>query len=217
MIFHRIERVTRSTKFVLMTMASLSGVASLSAPVHAQWWTAAPADFEECAERAERSPGGQDARTKALISCESKFAGRRKAGGGYSYYDFLQNKTFDIAGPNPTVTEQRAIDEEYKKYLDSQRRSVVLAAYAEKQRELEITPPPDVVAVPDMVAPPEVKTAAVPVPRPRPRIKGPDCAAEPLACGWAKLSTGLKDIKDSLFGQPAPAKTKRTAATRRQA
>jgi hypothetical protein len=200
-----------------MMMASLSGVASLSSQAHAQWWTAAPADFEECAERAERSPGGQDARTQAQISCESKFAGRRKPGGGYSYYDFLQDKTFDIAGPNPTVAEQRAIDEEYKKYLDSHRRSVVLAAYAEKQRELDIAPAPDVAAMPEVTPPVEVKTAAVPVPRPRPRIKGPDCAAEPLACGWAKLSTGLKDIKDSLFGQPAPTKAKRTAVAKRQA
>ncbi|MET0971232.1 MAG: hypothetical protein ABWY18_18675 [Tardiphaga sp.] len=208
--------MTKTSKFVLMVIASLAGAASLS-QAYAQWWTAAPADFEECAERAERTPGGPDAHTRALISCESRFAGRRKPGGGYSYYDFLQDKTFDIAGPNPTVAEQKAIDEEYKVYLDKNRRTVVLAAYAEKQPEMDIAPAPDIVPAPE-AALPEVKTVAVPLPRPRPRIKGPDCNSEPLACGWAKLSTGIKDIKDSLFGQQQPApKNKRTAQAKPQA
>lgn len=207
--------MTGSVKFVLMTTVVLSGASALTSRAHAQWWTAAPADFEECAERAERTPGGQEARTKALISCESRFAGRRKPGGGYSYYDFLQDKTFDIAGPNPTAAEQKAIDEEYKRYLDNHRRNVVLASYAAKQPSLDLAPVQEIVAVPEPL-PVEVK-ASVPLPRPRPRIKEADCASEPLACGWAKLSTGLKDIKDSLFGPPAPAKTKRTAVAKRQA
>lgn len=73
----------------------------------AQWWTAAPADFEECAERAERSAGKDKA---ALLSaCDGQFAGRRKPGGGYTYFDFMQNRSFDIAGPNPTAAELKAI------------------------------------------------------------------------------------------------------------
>lgn len=205
--------MTRTSKYLLMLFAALAGAASLS-QAYAQWWTAAPADFEECAERAERTPGGPDAHTRALISCESRFAGRRKPGGGYSYYDFMQDKTFDIAGPNPTVAEQRAIDEEYKVFLDKNR-SVVLAAYAEKQRDMDIAPA-EIAPAPE-AALPEVKTVTVPMPRPRPRIKGPDCNSEPLACGWAKLSTGIKDIKDTLFGQPATQKNKRTALAKPQA
>ena len=48
--------------------------------------------------------GGQDL---ALAECNAKFAGRRKPGGGYAYYDFMQDRTFDIAGPNPTPEEQK--------------------------------------------------------------------------------------------------------------
>ena len=57
-------------------------------------------------------------RTKAsaLGECSAKFAGRRKPGGGYTYFDFMQNRHFDIAGPNPTPEEQKQIDEQYIVY-----------------------------------------------------------------------------------------------------
>jgi hypothetical protein len=197
-------------KFALLTAASLAGFAGMSSHADAQWWTAAPADFEECAERADRTSDVPDVRTKAMIACESKFAGRRKAGGGYAYYDFLQDRTFNIAGPNPTVAEQKTIDEEYKKYLESHRRSVIVAAFAEKQRELEQQPAPDGNPAAEVATSKDVKTVAVPTPKPRPHIKGPDCANEPLACGWAKLSSGIQNIKNTLFGAPPLPKTKRT-------
>ena len=75
----------------------------LLTPSHAQaqWWKRAPVDFEECADAAEKAATKTE-KTAALAGCNSKFAGRRKAGGGYSYYDFLQDRTFDIAGPDPT-------------------------------------------------------------------------------------------------------------------
>ena len=89
---------------------------------HAQWWKRAPVDFEECADAAEKAANKAE-KTAALADCNAKFAGRRKAGGGYSYYDFLQDRTFDIAGPNPTPEEQKKIDESYTAYLANQRRS----------------------------------------------------------------------------------------------
>jgi hypothetical protein len=73
--------------------------------VSAQWWSSAPADFEECADKAEKAATKEE-KTTALAECNAKFAGRRKAGGGYAYYDFMQDRTFDIAGPNPTPEEQ---------------------------------------------------------------------------------------------------------------
>src|SRR6266404_2797128 len=76
----------------------------------AQWWSRAPADFEECADVAEKA-ATKEARRAALAECNAKFAGRRKPGGDYSYFDFMQNRSFDIAGPNPTPQEQRHIDE----------------------------------------------------------------------------------------------------------
>ena len=66
----------------------------------AQWWSRAPADFEECADKAEKAATKEE-KASQLVECNAKFAGRRKPGGGYTYFDFMQNRSFDIAGPNP--------------------------------------------------------------------------------------------------------------------
>src|SRR5581483_7902821 len=79
----------------------------------------------------------RDARTAALAECNAKFAGRRKAGGGYSYFDFMQNRSFDIAGPNPTPEELRHIDEQYTAYLENQRRKSIRAAFLAKQQQMQ--------------------------------------------------------------------------------
>lgn len=180
---------------------------------HAQWWTAAPADYEDCAERVEKSSLSGEPKASALSNCEIKFAGRRKRGGGYSYHDFMQNRSFDIAGPNPTAAEQKMIDEQYAIYLNNQRRNIILAAFAKKQSEAQQQAAIDTDFRDDAATKDVAKAAPVALPKPRPKqraAKGPDCATEPLACGWSKLSSGLKDIKDALFGAPAPSKTKRT-------
>jgi hypothetical protein len=57
-------------------------------------------------------------------------------GGGYSYHDFMQNRHFDIARPNPSPEELRQIDHEYIAYLAIQRRDAIAAAFAKKQIEL---------------------------------------------------------------------------------
>lgn len=196
------------------TILLAAAVALLPDRADAQWWTAGPADYEDCADRVEKSLLSGEAKASALSNCESKFAGRRKRGGGYTYYDFMQNRSFDIAGPNPTAVEQKTIDEQYAIYLNNQRRNIILAAFARKQSEAQQEAALDTDFRDDAAAKSVAKTVPpVVLPRPRPKqraAKEPDCATEPLACGWAKLSTGLKDIKDSLFGTPAPAKTKRT-------
>jgi hypothetical protein len=50
-------------------------------------------------------------------ACSSKFPGRRKPGGGYTYYDHRQAKDFDIAGPNPTAKEMSYIDTQYGEFV----------------------------------------------------------------------------------------------------
>ncbi|HEY8337726.1 MAG TPA: hypothetical protein VIQ05_28345 [Tardiphaga sp.] len=188
-----------------MNFAFVCSITLLPTRACAQWWTAAPADFEDCAERAERSGAARDARASLLADCETNFAGRRKPGGGYTYHDFMQNRSFDIAGPNPTAAEQRMIDEQYAAYLDGHRRSIILAAFAEKQRQQQLQQQaslePDRPA--PIVAPRQTRPVAVVTPRPRP--KSADCT-DPLACGWSRLSSGLKDITKTLFGPPAKAK-----------
>jgi hypothetical protein len=175
----------------------------LLAPIgaQAQWWSArAPADFEECADRAEKA-ATKEAKSAALSECHSKFAGRRKAGGGYTYFDFMQNRHFDIAGPNPTPEEQKHIDEQYIAYLEQERRSTIAAAFTAKQQQQ-----------PQQIQQAAFKseTEKVPVPRKSPvkqqaandlraRAKATNCTKNSFSCEWPRLSEGLNELK-KLFG-----------------
>src|SRR6202012_160076 len=119
-----------------VSMAAIAAGLVLTPPrAHAEWWgKRAPVDFEECADAAEKD-ATREAKAAALTECNAKFAGRRKPGGGYTYFDFMQNRTFDIAGPNPTPDEQKRIDEQYTEFLDRERQSSIAAAFAAKQQQ----------------------------------------------------------------------------------
>src|SRR5207244_7224214 len=118
---------------------------------------------------------------------DAKFAGRRKPGGGYTYYDFMQNRHFDIAGPNPTPEELKQIDVQYTLFLDHQRQSIMAAVATEKQmRDAQIelakqTQP----AVPGSTVP-------IPVPRPQLRAETADCHDDSLSCGWSSFAAKLQ-------------------------
>lgn len=181
----------------------------LLTPSHAQaqWWKRTPVDFEECADAAEKAATKAE-KTSALADCNAKFAGRRKPGGGYSYYDFLQDRTFDIAGPNPTPEEQKKIDESYTAYLAKQRRSNEAAeAAARRQREQMEQ---QVQQLQQVAMRTEVERVPVPVERPKvlqaagPRPKGAPCTKGSFSCEWPRLSESLNDLK-KLFN-PAPSK-----------
>ena len=184
----------------------------LLTPSHAQaqWWKRAPVDFEECADAAEKFANKAE-KTSALADCNAKFAGRRKAGGGYTYYDFLQDRTFDIAGPNPTPEEQKKIDESYTAYLANQRRSTVVAdALARQQQEQQAQ------QIQQVALRTEVERVPVPVERPKvlqavggdPRArKGAPCTKGSFSCEWPRLSEGLSDLKKMFSPTPSkPAK-----------
>ena len=180
--------------------AAIAGCVLL-APIgaQAQWWSArAPADFEECADRAEKA-ATREAKSSALSECHSKFAGRRKLGGGYTYFDFMQNRHFDIAGPNPTPEEQKHIDEQYIAYLEQERRSTIAAAFTAKQQQPQVQP-----------ATFKSEIEKVPVPRESPvkqqaandlrsRTKATNCTKNSFSCEWPRLSEGLNELK-KLFG-----------------
>jgi hypothetical protein len=179
----------------------------------AQWWSHAPVDFEECADAAEQA-ATREAKTAALTQCNAKFAGRRKPGGGYTYFDFMQNRSFDIAGPNPTPEEQKHIDEQYTAYLDDQhtaylddeRRSSIAAAFAAKQQQLQqasFTSETEKVPVP--VAAPNKPPAVASELRSRTKTAG--CPQHSFSCEWPRLSEGIKDLKKALFG-PSSTKAK---------
>ncbi|MBR0840842.1 hypothetical protein JQ607_11645 [Bradyrhizobium liaoningense] len=180
-----------------------AGIFLLTLPhAQAQWWKRAPIDFEECADAAEKSSTKAE-KTAALAECNAKFAGRRKAGGGYTYYDFLQDRTFDIAGPNPTPEEQKKIDESYTAYLASQRRSNEAAqAAARLQREQQEQQAQQLQQVALRT---EIERERVPVPVERPKIlraagsdarpKGAPCAKGSFSCEWPRLSESLNELK----------------------
>ncbi len=166
-----------------------------------QLWPQNIQDFEQCAKKAERTAASADHRASLIDQCDKQFLGRRKMGGGYTYYDFLQNRRFDIAGPNPTPTELKHFDEEYTLYLDAQREDAVAAAIAEKQRLKVLAdfqngpyltgsiPPP---GPPMVITPPHA-----PIPgagSPAARSKGPRCEDASLSCNWTKFSAGIKKI-----------------------
>lgn len=190
-----------------LLLVAAAGFFLLTLPhAQAQWWKRAPVDFEECADAAEKAATKAE-KTSALADCNAKFAGRRKPGGGYSYYDFLQDRTFDIAGPNPTPEEQKKIDEAYTAYLAKARRSNEAAEAAmrlqREQQEQQARQLQQVALRTDV--------ERVPVPVERPKVqqtvgqrKGAPCTKGSFSCEWPRLSEGLNDLK-KLFN-PAPSK-----------
>jgi hypothetical protein len=197
----RLERQEKSSVIasrlsVLLTAALAAGFVLQPARAHAQWWSRAPADFEECADKAEKAANKED-RTFQLKECNAKFAGRRKPGGGYSYFDFMQNRSFDIAGPNPTPEEQKQIDEHYTAFLDRERQSQIAAAFAAKQQLLQQASLRSE-KVPLPVEAPNKQPAAVASDL-RTRAKDANCARHSFSCDWPRLSEGIKDLK-KLFG-----------------
>ncbi|MEA2895516.1 MAG: hypothetical protein QOJ84_1131 [Bradyrhizobium sp.] len=193
-------------KSALLHVAIACCVVLASAPASAQWWGArAPADYEECAESAEKA-ATKEARATLLAECGVKFAARRKAGGGYSYFDFMQNRHFELAGPNPTPEEQRHIDEQYAAYLGRERRSAIAAAFTQKQQQLQHAAPES--EKKSVSKEPASKPRAATVGNAVSRPANTNCARDSFSCNWPRLAEGIKAIK-KLFG-PSPDKAKRS-------
>ena len=153
-------------------------------------------DYEDCVERAEAQGAAGEALNTLLAACGARFAGRRKAAGdGYDYYDFMQDRKFDIAGPNPTAEERKAIDGEYIVYLEGQRREAISEALARRENDLlraDIENARTPAGRPLVLMP-----ANVPLPIPRrvaeQREKARQCAEDALLCTISKLSSAVKD------------------------
>jgi hypothetical protein len=185
--------VTAMHPFTRLCFALALCAALLPARSNAQWWKHAPRDFEECAESAGRTATSKETRASLMSECDAKFAGRRKPGGGYSYYDFMQDRHFDIAGPNPTPEELRQIDEHYTEFLDRRKRSIIAAALMEKQQqqaEAELA---------KQVQPP-AKKIPIPVSRPPVRDKTADCHDHSISCGWSRFAAKIHSIRKTLLG-----------------
>ena len=196
---------SRPLALLLATFAG--GIVLQPSRGEAQWWgSRGPVDFEECADTAEKA-ATREARTAALSECNAKFAGRRKPGGGYAYFDFMQNRNFDIAGPNPTPEEQKQIDEQYTAWLDNQRRSSIAAAFAAKQQQLQQA------SLRNEHEKAPLTTASTTKPQPAvadvKRVRTTGCPRHSFSCEWPRLSEGIRDLKKVLFGSSA-SKAKRS-------
>ena len=199
-----------SRLFIVLIAATAGCVALQPSRAMAQWWSHAPVDFEECADAADKA-ATKEAKASALTECNAKFAGRRKPSGGYTYFDFMQDRSFDIAGPNPTPEEQKRIDQEYTVYLDNQRRDRIASAFAAKQQEQAQQPVQPVTfrtepekRVPLPVAAPKKREADL-----KARAKAAECARHSFSCEWPHLSDSLDDLKKLLFGSSTTSKAKR--------
>ncbi len=195
--------------------------------VHADWWSRSPTDFEECADAAEKSASKEE-KTAALAQCNAKFAGRRKPGGGYVYYDFMQDRSFDIAGPNPTPDEQKYIDQQYTLYLQRQRHANVSSTVMTRPQPQDLQPAslrdlparaaiePSRSVMPAIPAPRPARPApaaaqaalvppAAPTAEARARIKAAQCAKDgsrrdSFSCNFPVLSEKLDELKKLLTG-----------------
>ena len=151
-------------------------------------------DFEECVEQVQAKPLSIDERGALMTNCNARFAGRRKAGGGYTYYDFMQNRNFDIASPNPTAEERKQIDREYMVFLDAQRREAISADLAKRQNEQLRA---DLEGLRQPVGPPMASTArnqpTSAQKKPPDKSKSARCNDGSLTCSWAKFSAVVKN------------------------
>jgi|tagenome__1003787_1003787.scaffolds.fasta_scaffold20753453_1 hypothetical protein len=225
--------VTSKPRLTFLVFASIC-VLGPGAWLGAQWRPYQNAmDFEECSQRAERAASSAESGNALRNQCDQQFVGRRKMGGGYTYYDFLQNRQFDIAGPNPTPDELKYFDQQYTLYLESQRRDAVEAALAEKQSRTEQSDldlqrrdaiaaafaekqsrPEQSVPIddrggsskPPLGAPRVLAPTSVPIPKPRNsvvRLAVP-CDDVSVSCGWEKFSAGIEKFFGSMAGINRP-------------
>jgi hypothetical protein len=153
-------------------------------------------DYEDCAEEAQSKASSKVEYSKLISRCSERFAGRRKAGGGYTYFDFMQNRSFDIAGPNPTEGERRQIDRAYMEFLGTQRKEMLSSVLARALADQEQAS----LAHRD-IGPPLVLAPKIPLPSKRPPAeRSKSCEDGSLSCTWAKLSAVVRNAFASSAG-----------------
>ena len=175
--------------FAIASLALLAGVSAWIA--YGSSGPRVTQDYEECADEAKINASSGPEYSKLIIHCGERFAGRRKAGGGYAYFDFMQNKTFDIAGPNPTESEREQIDRSYMEFLATTRRETILSELMKAQAELEEA---GIDRSRQNAGAPLALTPKIPLPAKRPVVeRSRTCEDGSLSCGWAKLSTAVRN------------------------
>ncbi len=107
----------------------------------------------------------------------------------------MQNRHFDIAGPSPTPEALRQIDVQYTEFLDHRRRSIIAAAFTEKQKQQSQAD----LAI-EKRSTPSGSTVPIPVSRPQFRSKTEICHDDSISCGWSNFAAKIESLKKALLG-----------------
>ena len=195
--------VTTKLKFGIIAIALACSAVGGATWISDRWWVQQnPQDFEQCSEEVERATSSNDERNALIAKCRTQFVGRRDIGGGYTFFDFLQNRKFHIAGPNPTPAELKYFDQQYMLFLDAQARDESAASLPEQPARTAQSgtlddpgmSPSSAPGLPMVITPPPV-----PIPRARSSVilsKRP-CEDASLSCSWTKFSAGIKKLFNS--------------------
>ena len=185
----RMYRLGKSARWATLGIACLALLAGAFAWISGSAPHVA-ADYEDCMEEAQAKATSSAEYSKLITHCGERFAGRRKRGGGYAYFDFMQNRSFDLAGPNPTDEERKRIDRSYMEFLGAQRREMLLSGLAKAQANLEQA---GLDRAQQSAGQPLALAPKIPLPIKRPPIEHAKvCAGGSLSCSWAKLSATVR-------------------------
>jgi hypothetical protein len=118
----------------------------------------------------------------------------------------MLDRSFVLAGPNPTEQERKKIDHEYITFLESQRRDTIAAELAKRSSEQLRA---DLEKTSQAVGPPLVLTPKIPSSRASKatasRLSPSGCEDNSLSCGWTNLSAAVKRaFAQSGKGKPQP-------------
>jgi hypothetical protein len=129
---------------VLGTATLIVATAAVSIIVVSKWNFFPSMDYEDCAARAAKDAKSKDGLSVLLSICSSEFKGRRKPGGGYTYYNscpglrFDIGQTFDVKGPNPTPDEQQYMREQCLADMKAERGAAAEEAEADRKAREEV-------------------------------------------------------------------------------
>jgi hypothetical protein len=104
----------------------------------------------------------------------------------------MQDRSFDIVGPNPTPDERQQIDREYMKYLDSVRLDVLSAELAQQQNHIPVANLGDILPANGRPIGPPIVLTSRNVPSAKSaanRSKDPPCLEGALGCSWEKVTS----------------------------
>jgi hypothetical protein len=193
----RMHRLGKSARWATLGIACLTLLAGASAWIG----SSAPhvaADYEDCTEEAQAKATSSAEYSTLITHCGERFAGRRKRGGGYAYFDFMQNRSFDLAGPNPTDDERKRIDHAYMEFLGAQRREMLLSELARAQADMGQA---GLDQAQHSAGQPLALTPKIPLPLKRPPLEQTKvCEDGSLSCSWAKVTAAMRSAFASSRG-----------------